>query len=99
MEKKKEVRIYVAGDCVDSLNNNILCINGVGGSTIETNNGYWLDDNDKTIEEVSYCLVIIVDENLVKKVISKIPLCVYDQDCVLVTIADVDTILIKLHKS
>jgi len=99
MEKKKEVRIYVAGDCVDLLNHNILLINGVGGSTIETNNGYWIDDNGNVIEEVSYCIVVIVDENLVKKVLSKIPLTVYDQDCVLVTIADVDTILIKLHKS
>jgi len=99
MEKKKEVRIYVAGDCVDSLNHNILTINGITGSTIETNNGYWLDDSGNVIEEDSYCIVAIVDENLVRKVLSKIPLVVYDQDCVLVTVSDVDTILLKLKKS
>ena len=98
MEKKKEVRIYVAGDCVDILNHNILTISGVGGSTIETNNGYWRDNDGNVIEEDSYCIVVIVDENLVNKVLSKIPLVVYDQDCVLVTIADVDTILLKLNK-
>ena len=99
MEKKKEVRIYIAGDCVDALNHNILTINGITGSTIETNNGYWRDNNGNVIEEDSYCIVVIVDENLVKKVVSKIPLCVYDQDCVLVTVSNVDTILLKLKKS
>ena len=99
MEKKKEVRIYVAGDCVDILNHNILTINGITGSTIETNNGYWRDNNGNVIEEDSYCIVVITAENLVNKVLSKIPLVVYDQDCVLVTVSDVDTILLKLKKS
>ncbi len=98
MEKKKEVRIYVAGDCVDSLNHNILTISGVSSSTIETNNGYWRD-NGNVIEEVSYCIVVIVSETLVRKVLSKIPLVVYDQECVLVTVTDVDTIILKLKKS
>jgi len=99
MEKKKEVKIYIAGDCVDILNHNILTISGVTGSTIETNNGYWRDNNGNVIEEDSYCIVVITAENLVNKVLSKIPLCVYDQDCVLVTVTDVDTILLKLKKS
>jgi len=99
MEKKKEVRIYVAGDCVDILNHNILTISGVGGSTIIPANGYWLDDDANLIEEDSYIIVVIVDESLINKVLSKIPLVVDDQECVLVTIEDVDTILIKLKKS
>jgi len=99
MEKQKKISIYIAGDCVDALNHNILLINGITGSTIETNNGYWRDNNGNVIEEDSYCIVVIVDETLVRKVISKIPLVVYDQDCVLVTVTDVDTILLKLKKS
>jgi len=67
VEKKKEVRIYIAGDCVDALNHNILLINGITGSTIETNNGYWRDNKYDVIEEDSYCIVLVVDENLVKK--------------------------------
>jgi len=99
MEKQKKISIYLAGDCVDCLNDNILAIPGVTGSTIVSSNGYWLDDDTNLIEEDSYIIQVIANENLVKKILSKIPLCVYDQDCVLVTIEDVDTILIKLKKS
>ncbi|KUK76524.1 MAG: hypothetical protein XD93_0863 [candidate division WS6 bacterium 34_10] len=98
MEKQKKISIYIAGDCVDSLNDNILTIPGIGGSTIIPVNGYWLDDDTNLIEEDSYIIQVIANENLVRKVLYKIPLVVDDQDCVLVTIEDVDSLLIKLNK-
>jgi len=102
MEFRKgyKIEIFIAGDCVDSLNNNILCVPSVGGSTIVPAYGYWYDYESEKIEEDSYVIVIVVeDEKTVDQIIRKIPLCVYDQDCVFVVVTEVKTKAIVFKKN